>query len=331
MPQLKVYTPKFISRFLKKRPGETKAGEKIQFIARLEELSKSDAKYVIFGIPEDIGVRANYGKAGAASAWNAFLEAFLNIQHNDFLSSENLVLLGEINCSAEMEKASNLDFSDPNYYVKLGEMVEAIDEVVSAVVKAIISTGKIPIIIGGGHNNAFGNIKGASEAFGKPLNVLNIDAHTDLRKLEHRHSGNGFSYARNRKFLDKYAIFGLQENYTPQYIFKEMEVSAEVKYSLFGNLNNGDENAIFEKQLGFVSEGNFGLEVDCDAIAGFPSSAISPSGFTLDEVRNFIGMAGRRQNCSYLHLCEAIATKDYPTGKSLSFLVYEFVKNSNYA
>lgn len=78
--------------------------------------------------------------------------------------------------------------------------MEKIDAVVAETVKKILSAGKIPITIGGGHNNAFGIIKGASEAFEKPVNVLNIDAHTDLRKLEHRHSGNGFSFALKKGF-----------------------------------------------------------------------------------------------------------------------------------
>ena len=327
MSQLKVYNSKSAREFVTQRSGETKLGQKIRFIERLEELSKIDAKFVIFGIPEDIGVRANYGKAGTATAWKAFLSSFLNIQENEFTASEKILLLGEIDCSEEMEKASNLELSDPNYHVKLGELVETIDEVASATVKEIILAGKIPVIIGGGHNNAFGNIKGASEAFRKPINVLNIDAHTDLRQLEHRHSGNGFSYARKNRFLSKYAIFGLQQNYTPQYIFEEMDASEEIKYVLFENLFSARKEENFNEQLRFVSKEEFGLEIDCDAIAGFPSSAVSPSGFTLDEVRSFMRVAGKQQKCAYLHICEAIQQDDFSTGKALTFLVTDFIKS----
>ena len=59
----------------------------------------------------------------------------------------------------------------------------------------IVPSGKIPIIIGGGHNNAYGNIKGLALAKGKPVNAINFDAHSDFRIMEGRHSGNGFSYA----------------------------------------------------------------------------------------------------------------------------------------
>ena len=334
MPKLIIYRPKSVSGYISVRPGETKAGEKFRFITRLEELEESTAEFIFFGIPEDIGIRANYGKAGASGAWTACLRALLNVQHNSFFAPEKVLLLGEIDCSSEMEKASNFELSDPNYYIKLGELVEQIDVLVSTLVEKIISAGKKPIIIGGGHNNAFGNIKGAAEAFQKPLNVLNIDAHTDLRQQEHRHSGNGFTYALKEGFLRKFSVFGLHENYTPQYIFEEMNESENLEYTLLKDLADSDKTAIFKDRLAFVSSEKFALEVDCDSIAGFPSSATSPSGFTLDEVRSFIRIASIEINCSYLHLCEAVADGNYPTGKALSYMITDFIKakveNGNY-
>jgi formiminoglutamase len=37
-------------------------------------LQNSEAKYVIIGIPEDIGIRANFWRPGAASAWELQLK-----------------------------------------------------------------------------------------------------------------------------------------------------------------------------------------------------------------------------------------------------------------
>src|SRR5690606_11412928 len=136
------------------RSGETKLGQKVQFVESLEALEKTEAEFVIFGIPEDIGVRANYGNDGAATAWQAFLKAFLNVQENDFNSGENIVLLGEINTAELMQKAGNIDESDPNYVQKLGDLVVQLDVMVSDLVKKLILAGKFPVIIGGGHNNA---------------------------------------------------------------------------------------------------------------------------------------------------------------------------------
>lgn len=327
MPGLKIYQKKHVDRYLSRRAGETKLGEKLNFISGMDELGKSAAQFVIFGIPEDIGVRANHGKPGTSNAWNSLLGSLLNVQDNYFLASEKILLLGEIDCSVEMEKASNFEPSDPNYFVKLGELVEQIDELVSNTVKEIISTGKTPVVIGGGHNNAYGNLKGAAKALSSPVNVLNIDAHTDLRRLEHRHSGNGFSYARRNGFLKKYAVFGLHENYTPQYIFEEMDASADMEYTLFEDLESSEETVeSFRRTLKFVNSGKFGLEVDCDAMANFPSSAFSPTGFSLNRARQLVRLAAKQKNCCYLHLCEAAAGDDFPTGKALSYLVTDYIK-----
>ena len=92
-----------------------------------------------------------------------------------------------------MEEAKNLDFNATNDRKRLSELVNQIDKEVVHTITSIVKTGKIPIIIGGGHNNAYGNIKGTALAKGKPINAVNLDAHSDFRILEGRHSGNGFS------------------------------------------------------------------------------------------------------------------------------------------
>ena len=326
MQKLKMYGPKTVEKMISRRSGETKFGEEISFLENLADLQKSKSKFVIFGIPEDLGVRANHGKPGTADAWADFLQAFLNIQKTQYLEPSEVILLGEINTSEEMEKAGNLDVSDPNYFAKLGDLVEKIDSAVSEVVEVIISAGKTPIIIGGGHNNAYGNLKGVSRALKQPVNVINIDAHTDLRQLEHRHSGNGFSYAFKKGYLQKYSVYGLQQNYTPQYIYEQKQESDQIKFTFFEDLHPKDPKIPFLEDLEFAKKEPFGLDLDCDAIANFPSSAVSPSGFTVDQVRHFLKLAGNEKNCRYLHICEAMPSERFSTGKALSFFVTDFLK-----
>src|SRR5690349_473423 len=57
-------------------------------------IENSNCPYILFGIPEDIGIRANMGLGGADTAWNSFLPAFLNIQSNDFFSGDEVLMLG---------------------------------------------------------------------------------------------------------------------------------------------------------------------------------------------------------------------------------------------
>ena len=330
MKGLKLYRPADIQKLISTRKGEVKFGENLQFIQGLDELENHSAKYVLFGIQEDIGVRANYGKPGTSNAWKAVLNSLVNIQVNRFNKPENIILLGELDCKDLMQKASYIDDSDPNYYAKLGDLVKEIDQLVSELIQLIISKGKIPIIVGGGHNNAYGNIKGAAKALNDPINVINIDAHTDLRQLEHRHSGNGFSYAVEGQFLRKYSVFGLQKNYTPEYIFKEMEASENLNFSLIEDLlKYPDElSRRFEQSLQEVGSSNFGFELDCDAIANFPSSAKSPSGFSEDQVRNLIQIVAKKENCCYFHICEAAPdnSNSDQVGKAISYFISDFIR-----
>ncbi len=328
MSLLKIYSEKDIAQFVKKRAGETKFGERIGFVKSIDDLKNHPSKYVLLGIPEDIGVRANLGNAGTSKAWEAALGSLLNIQQNHLTNAENAILLGEIDCETQRKQAEKISAEGPHSVEKLVELVTPIDHKVSEVVKAIIEAGKFPVIIGGGHNNSYGNLKGTSEALQKTINCINFDAHTDFRSLEHRHSGNGFSYAFENGFLEKYFIFGLHRNYTSEKVFDSMGKHPErIKFNLFEDISV-NENKTFREALkeaeNFCSNSDFGIELDMDAIENMGSSAISPSGFTLTEARKFVSHFSKNKNAKYLHICEgspSVGIFPNQVGKSIAYLV----------
>ncbi|HBC04336.1 MAG TPA: formimidoylglutamase [Aequorivita sp.] len=332
MSLLKIYSEKNVASFLKKRAGETKFGEKVNFVETLEDIKNHPAKYVLLGIPEDIGVRANYGNPGTSKAWEAALGSLLNIQHNHLTNPENVILLGEIDCDTQMKQAENISKEENHYAEELGELVTQIDHKVSEIIKTVVEAGKFPIIIGGGHNNSFGNLKGTSEALQKPINCVNFDAHTDFRALEHRHSGNGFSYAFEEGFLDKYFIFGLHRNYTSEAVFNTIEKNSErVKFNLFEDISVKQKLSFSDAMKdseNFCCKNNFGIELDMDAIEFMGSSAISPSGFTLTEARQFVSYFSKIENASYLHICEGSPSAGIFTnqvGKAIAYLVSDVI------
>lgn len=329
MIQLHIQSKETLEELISKRDGETKIGEKLQCCYSLEDIEESDASYVIFGISEDFGVRANYGKRGTSKAWNAFLKSFVNIQENEYNKGDHILLLGHISVTPD-----DLKYSSPKEL--LGDIVKRIDKKVAFIVKTIVAAGKIPIIIGGGHNNAYGNIKGTSEAIQDTINVINIDAHTDLRTTDYRHSGNGFSYALSLEqpeeaSLDAYTVFGLHKNYTPHYIFDLFKQHPErLRYHLLEDLWQSEIplHQQFETALDVVSQKPFGLELDCDAITDFPSSAQTPSGFDIHSVRRFVMSAASKKQCRYFHICEASPgrKKVGVVGKAISYFVTDFIR-----
>jgi formiminoglutamase len=75
------------------REGEVKLGEKVSVYADLDSFS---GKYVVLGVKEDVGPRANLGLLGADQGYTCFLKRFLNMQSNSFFSGEEVLLLGEV-------------------------------------------------------------------------------------------------------------------------------------------------------------------------------------------------------------------------------------------
>src|SRR5688500_12547689 len=98
MKHFKWYDKQDILYLTRLRRFETKLGERVHCITdknNIEQsIRQSDAKYVLFGIPEDIGVRANQGLGGTDSLWIPFLASFLNIQSNDYTTGDDLLVLG---------------------------------------------------------------------------------------------------------------------------------------------------------------------------------------------------------------------------------------------
>ncbi|MCB0448072.1 MAG: formimidoylglutamase [Gelidibacter sp.] len=335
MDRLILFSNNDLKSLLKNRPSESKFGDDVQLLPNFntiyDALLNLDVDYVIFGIKEDVGVFANYGNTGAAKAWDATLKVMLNIQSNTFTNPNRVLILGHLDFSDMMEKVKTLDQNNKKDITKARKKVAKIDRYVTDLVYQIVKAGKIPIIIGGGHNNAYGNIKGTSLAHKKPINVVNFDAHSDFRREEGRHSGNGFSYAYTEGFMKNYFIFGLHENYTSDNIFQVLNKFKSIQYNTFEGISIRNELSFkseLERASEFVSQKPFGVEIDCDAIKNIPSSAMTPSGFSVKKARAFVNHFAKLKNAQYLHICEAAPTLETETkvGKLITYLITDFMR-----
>lgn len=339
MENLIPFTSLDLGKITNHRSGEIKFGEKMITIPKgvdvINFLNESKARFVLFGIPEDIGVRANNGRPGTSSAWENALSSIANIQHNRFCKGSQIIILGALNVSEELNEAKNLSFTATDERKKLSTLVEKIDKEVSHIIFNIIKAGKIPIIIGGGHNNAYGNIKGAALAKGKPVNAVNFDAHSDFRILEGRHSGNGFSYAFDEGFLKKYFIFGLHESYTSKNVLLRLkDIEDRVRFNTYDEIairNEKNYEQELNQALNFIKNDSFGIEVDLDALPGIASSAMTMSGFSIEKARQFIHHFGQHSNATYLHICEGAPDlfddkNPQLLGKLIGYLVTDFMK-----
>jgi formiminoglutamase len=154
---------------------------------------------VLIGFPQDEGVRRNGGRPGAAEAprelrrwlyrltpWDGSTPADLGRLH--------LIDLGDVRCSPDLE---------------------ASQAALAEVVGVALTRGAVPIVLGGGHETAYGHYLGYVRA-GLPVGIVNLDAHLDVRPClgGRGHSGSPFRQAMEHpeKPLpgDQYACLGAQ-------------------------------------------------------------------------------------------------------------------------
>ncbi|WP_406682007.1 formimidoylglutamase [Shewanella subflava] len=341
MPMLTLFNKADIASLVNQRDGETKLGEQFLTLENtskkpndisigLEHAAAQGAKFAIVGISEDIGPRANLGRGGSDDAFTASVSQFANLQSNRFCQGGQCLVVGII--SPDNLIADNADTES------LRHATAELDRQVMTYMGQIFAAGLEPIVIGGGHNNAFGLLTAAKQTFNQPLAAVNLDPHSDFRPREGRHSGNGFSYAAANGALDHYHILGLHE-------LKNSEATLE-QLSLFGASWHSFQQIWVRREISLDSalsqickELNntnlpVGLELDVDAIAKMPSSASTFAGVPLLDACHYVYRVAKQCDCAYLHLAEAapscheagISAGYRDVGQGISELIYSYIQ-----
>ena len=132
MRHLKVYSKQDVLSLTKLRRFETKLGERVQVVSDTglieESIAASNASYVLFGIPEDLGAKGNFGIGGADTLWIPFLQSFLNTQSNDFFDGGNILLIGHFDFgvfTTGKRKAASSEYSISDGDIGILELTES--------------------------------------------------------------------------------------------------------------------------------------------------------------------------------------------------------------
>ena len=342
---LKVYSKKDILSLTRLRKFETKLGERILTAGdanNLEQsLKESTADFVLFGIPEDLGAKGNYGIGGTDTLWIPFLQSFFNIQSNDFLDGREVMVVGHFDFG-DMQYLIDTTAKSPEEKIEAyRHAVNTIDDEVEHLVKLITESKKIPLVIGGGHNNTYPLIKGAAKGWHNAgviplaqINCINLDAHADYRPMEGRHSGNAFRYAEEDGYLQKYCIVGLHENYLPQNVWIDIVNNPFIDCITFEDIFIREKRTFIQAvahATGFTEDTLTGIDIDLDGIQNTLSSAMTPVGISPTQARQYISFAAADSKPAYVHICEG-ATRlndgrtDATSGKLIAYLISDFIK-----
>ncbi len=151
--------------------------EKVHFTP-LNEVPKAQKKSIaLLGYACDEGIRRNQGRVGAVTGPDAIKSSFGKMP-NHLGSNVLLHDVGSITC--------------PN-----GDM-EASQKTLAEAVTALLENKQFPIVLGGGHDMAYGHYHGVKNYLdakkeGQTIGIINFDAHFDLRKnTEQSNSGTPF-------------------------------------------------------------------------------------------------------------------------------------------
>jgi formiminoglutamase len=197
-------------------------------------------------------------------------------------------------------------------------------------------------MIGGGHNNAYPAIKGAAKGLYKAellqlaqINCINLDAHTDYRPVEGRHSGNAFRYADEDGYLNKYCVIGIHENYLQQNVWIDLVNNPFTDFITYEDIFIHEKRNFIQAvahATAFTDDNFTGVELDLDSVENVLSSASSPCGITPLNARQYLNFAAMDSKIAYVHICEGASKLETgeassSTGKLISYLVSDFIKS----
>ena len=227
-------------------------------------------KSVVFlGFASDEGVRRNKGRTGAAQAPNT-IRKMLSVLPKMKSDVTALYDYGNVICvGTELEEARNEQIS---------------------IVKKLLAKKTYPLVLGGGHEVAFGNFVALNDRY-KNIGVINIDAHFDMRLPNpDTNSGTGFyemaqfAQVNNKDF--NYLAVGIQQIGNTQAIF-ERAMNAKAEWILADEIHGS--NVWLKKIADFVRKHDYiYLSVDMDVFdaAYAPGvSALTTSGLTPYQVK----------------------------------------------
>lgn len=148
-------------------PGDARRWH--QLIAPFDARSTGGATLIGFAVDE--GVSRNGGRPGAADGPAALRAALANLP---VLGEPALFDAGDIACD--------------------GNALEQAQAALGRQVARVLQQGSLPLVLGGGHEVAWGTFQGiaAAHASAPRLLILNLDAHFDLRLAEAGNSGTPF-------------------------------------------------------------------------------------------------------------------------------------------
>jgi len=151
-----------------------------RFARLIQRVPREGCQIALLGLADDLGVRLNQGRPGAALGPGAFRAALAKYGTEvDLLTGHDLSHLS-ICDAGDIVPATGSDAAS------LAETHRRVTEAVLEIHRA----GMIPVCIGGGHDLTFATVRALALHAQKPIGGVNIDPHLDVRET----AGSGMPF-----------------------------------------------------------------------------------------------------------------------------------------
>ncbi|MBI5155507.1 formimidoylglutamase [Candidatus Poribacteria bacterium] len=294
---------------------DVKLGQAVRTLRDDCAFERADA--AILGFPTHAGVLRNHGRAGAAEGPAAIRRALYKLNDYDSqtdvsLSAMHIVDIGDVETSGSLEEDQ----------ARLGR-----------VTAALLNRNITPVILGGGHETAYGHFLGYMDE-NLPVAIVNLDAHLDVRESSDAkpHSGTPFRGALQhpRGVLgNRYTVIGAQPHVNSKTYVRWMREHGGAIHWAEETARRGTETLVREALDGYA---HFAvmvtLDMDVVSSAFAPgTSAASPAGITANEFLAAARAAGRHRAVRSLDVveCSPPLDRDGQTARLAALAIHAFL------
>lgn len=212
----------------------------------------------LLGFACDEGVRRNQGRTGAAQGPQAIRQALANMASH--AGHDRLVDMGNVRIEGQGLEAAQ----------------QALRETVFACQRQQMRT----LVLGGGHETAFGHGAGVLDAFpGEKVAIINLDAHLDLRSAREASSGTPFRQlaalcdAQQREF--SYCCIGVSRAANTLALWDEAAARKVRVIEDLAVLNDFNGQVLPEIERQIAGADRLYLTVDLDVLPAHEMAAVS--------------------------------------------------------
>jgi len=224
----------------------------------------------LIGFACDIGVERNKGRTGAAEAPDILRAALCNLAwHGKAGICDN----GTIRTLSDKS-------GDP--------LLTAQNALGDTVAQTLAETGKA-IVLGGGHETAFGSLSGLKAYSGKRIGIINLDAHFDIRLKGENGYSSGTPFTHIRQVMQEqgqdfqYMVLGISRPGNTKALFDRAD-NWSVKYIEDKDVSAETMPAVLQAVDEFLNSIDvLYLSLDLDVLPHWQMQAVSaPSGYGVD-------------------------------------------------